>query len=81
MSFYQYDYVLDDTVLILLCNYNIIAPSTFSWWAAHFNKIKNKEVYYPTPWFHQNHSTLNKINTEDLCPGSSVLDSLNESLR
>jgi len=47
-----------------LCNHNIIANSSFSWWAAYFNSWDNKIVCYPSIWFGEKA----KNDTKDLCP-------------
>jgi hypothetical protein len=38
-------------ILMSCCRYNIIANSTFSWFAAYFNVFPNKLVCYPSIWF------------------------------
>jgi glycosyltransferase involved in cell wall biosynthesis len=56
---------IEDLYLMSLCEHNIIANSTFSWWASMLNKNKNKRIIYPDKWF----GPLNKsIDTSDLMP-------------
>ena len=55
-------------LLMSVCDHNIIANSTFSWWGAYFNANPKKVVCYPSVWFGPGASH----DTRDLCPESWV---------
>lgn len=55
-------------LLMSVCDHNIIANSTFSWWGAYFNANPDKIVCRPNQWFGPGVTH----NTCDLCPESWV---------
>lgn len=59
---------LIDFYLMSQCQHNIIANSSFSWWAAYLNPNPNKIVIAPKNWFNKA-----PLNTKDLYPQEWII--------
>lgn len=57
---------ITDLYMMSLCDNNIIANSTFSWWGAWLNK-KNNKVICPSKWFGPN-----RYDDRDIIPSSWI---------
>lgn len=53
----------EEIYLMSMCNDNIIANSSFSWWGAWMNSNKDKKVISPSMWFGK---SLSYHNTSDI---------------
>jgi len=73
-NFIEGNNVIFDLIAMSMCNHNIIANSSYSWWASYLNKNPSKTVYGPSDWFGHGSNIINfetiyrkdiiKINTK-----------------
>jgi hypothetical protein len=62
----------EQMLLMSLCNHNIIANSTFSWWGAYLNSNVNKIVCYPEKWFMPNVHNIKDLFLEEWVPIENI---------
>lgn len=63
-EFVQNNHECYDLKLMSMCSGNIVANSSFSWWAAYLNDTMDKKIIAPSRWF----GPALPHDTKDLCP-------------
>lgn len=64
VNIFQGGNFFDKIRLMSICQHNVIANSTFSWWGAWLNSNPEKVVVHPIPWF----ANMPEKDTRDLFP-------------
>ncbi len=63
--------IYHDFYIMYLSRINLIANSTFSWWAALLSSLRySKKIYAPYPWLNASHVPQSYCESIDLYPGS-----------
>lgn len=65
--FMQGNNQFEDLCLMSLCDHNVIANSSYSWWGAWLNNNPDKVVVAPSKWFNDNKSL------DDLYPNNWII--------
>jgi hypothetical protein len=60
-----------DMCMMTMCDHNVIANSSFSWWGAWLNDNTNKKVIAPKRWFGPAYKGVH--DTKDLYPQSWIV--------
>lgn len=68
MIFIENNNDIEDMWIMSMCDNNIIANSSFSWWGAWLNKNKNKKVIAPSKWF----GDKSGLNSSDIIPNNWI---------